>query len=362
MRRIVKIFSGLALGSVFLLAGVFFSLLVPAESTAKARPQPRFNNQAWVAWWDYPSGLKEAKAVSSQLNSVSYFGAALDSQGQVVILGPARGFTKEKLPRYHQEVQRYLSVVNDVYTDVQDENAPTKLKDTAILEDILATPELRQKHVDQLIKTTKEHGFDGLEIDYERVWRNPLVAIYYVKFIQALAKTAEAEKLPVRIILEPSVPANRFIFPAGPEYVLMCYNLYGLHTKEGGPKADTAFIASTLDKVSRMPRPHSIAFATGGCVWENGKPRLINEKEARKLADSYDVEPVRDATSGALTFTAEKKDGTKIEGWYADAETLNQWKHQALEHGVDGISLWRLGGNYQIEEYYPGIINNQPPE
>ena len=32
------------------------------------------------------------------------------------------------------------------------------------------------------------------------------------------------------------------------------------------------------------------------------------------------------------------------------------WKQQALEHGVDGISLWRFGGNERIKAYYAGLM------
>lgn len=359
MTKIVKLISTSIILSSILLLSCFLSLLLPSQSAAKPRPQPSFDNNAWVASWDYPAGLKEAQSISSQLNSVSYFGGALDKNGRVIVTGPAKDFAAAPLPRYRLEVARYLSVVNDVYENINDPNGKTTLKDTAILEDLLATPESRQKHIDDLFQTMKNYGYTGLEIDYERIWRNPLAAYRYVKFIQELASAAEKESIPLRIILEPSVPANKLVFPEGPEYVVMCYNLYGTHTKDAGPKADKGFIDTVLSRMDRLPRPHSIAFATGGCVWESGKkPRFVDEKEARSLQDSLHAAAARDAASGAVTFSGQK-DGRTITCWYADAETLQQWKEQALKHGTDGISLWRLGGNHQITEYYPGIVNNQ---
>ncbi|WP_288165066.1 glycoside hydrolase family 18 protein, partial [Acidaminococcus intestini] len=242
MRKIIKILSGAVAAGVILLIAGAVSLMVPSTSAAKQRPQPSFDSNAWVAYWDYSRGLKEAKAVSSQLNSVSYFGGALDSQGKVIVLGPAGDFITEKLPRYKVTVKKYLTVVNDVYDDPQDPKSQTKVKDTAVLENLLATKESRQAHIDDLFGTMKKYGYDGLEIDYEQVWKNPLVAFRYVKFIQEIAAAADEQQIPLRIIFEPSVPANKLIFPEGPEYVIMSYNLYGMHTKEAGPKADKAFI------------------------------------------------------------------------------------------------------------------------
>lgn len=137
----------------------------------------------------------------------------------------------------------------------------------------------------------------------------------------------------------------------------MCYNLYGTHTKDAGPKADSAFIDTVLGRVDRLPRPHSIAFATGGCIWESGQsPRMVTEGEARELAKSLHAKVQREPSSQALRFEGRRADGAAVTGWYGDSETIRAWKQQALEHGVDGISLWRLGGNDHIRTYYVGLM------
>lgn len=357
MRKIMKILSGAVAAGIILVVAGAVSLMVPSTSAAKQRPQPTFDNNAWIAYWDYDKGLKEAKDISSQLNSVSYFGGALDRQGQVIVLGPAKAFAAEKLPRYKVTVKKYLTVVNDVYDNPQDPKGQTKVKDTSILETILATQASRQAHIDDLFRTMKAYGYDGLEIDYEQVWKNPLVAFRYVKFIQEIAAAADEQQVPLRIIFEPSVPANKLIFPEGPEYVIMCYNLYGTHTKDAGPKADPDFINTVLGRVDRLPRPHSIAFATGGCIWESGQsPRMVTEGEARELAKSLHAKVQREPSSQALQFEGRRADGAAVTGWYGDSETIRAWKQQALEHGVDGISLWRLGGNDHIRTYYVGLM------
>lgn len=86
----MKILSGAVAAGIILVVAGAVSLMVPSTSAAKQRPQPTFDNNAWIAYWDYDKGLKEAREISSQLNSVSYFGGALDGQGRVIVLGRPR--------------------------------------------------------------------------------------------------------------------------------------------------------------------------------------------------------------------------------------------------------------------------------
>lgn len=354
MDKMMKIGGGILAGLLLGAAAVGISLLPPRITSARPRPQPVFDGGAWVASWDYRDGIREARKVQSQLNSVSYFGGVLDGQGRILVTGPWRDFRREKFTRFRAPVRKFLTVTNDVYpygVKVKDK----KPKDTELLGGLLATGESRKAHGEALLQALQGTGCSGLEIDYEQVWKDPFTAYRYVKFLQELNQLAEEKKVPLRVILEPEGPANSLIFPEGPEYVIMAYNLYGTHSSTPGPKADLAFVDRMLEKVEKMPRPHSIAFATGGCVWEPGKqPRFVTEREARALAEKTGSRPERDEKSQALHFSA-KKGTESLECWYADAATLKAWKHRALEKGVDGISLWRLGGNEKIREYYPGL-------
>lgn len=83
---------------------------------------------------------------------------------------------------------------------------------------------------------------------------------------------------------------------------------------------------------------------------------MVTEGEARELAKSLHAKVQREPSSQALQFEGHRADGTAVVGWYGDSETLRAWKQQALEHGVDGISLWRLGGNDHIRTYYVGLM------
>ena len=358
MQKYIKAGLCTALASLML----FAAGCLPAGLSADAarRPQPTFDGNAWVTYWDFDRGMKEAVKIQSQLNSVSYFAAAFDKNNKMIMVGPATKFTAQKFKRYKAEIRKYLTVVNDVYKDVNNPSGESIEKDTEVLFSLFESDETIQNHARDLLAGVKKHGFDGLEIDYENIWKNPQLAKKFVRFLGLLTPAAEEAKIPLRVILEPGIPVTDYKLPEGPEYVIMCYNLFGAHSIEAGAKADIDFLEKMLKKVSRLPRPHSVALATGGCVWQEGKrPYFVTELEARALQKQLEATARRDPFSGAVTFSAKDADGKTVECWFADAKTIIAWKRQVMDYGVDGISLWRLGGNYKIEEYYPGIMNKK---
>ena len=358
MRNYIKAGLCTALASLMLFAA---GCLPAGLSADAARRSPlTFDGNAWVTYWDFDRGLKEAVKIQSQLNSVSYFAAAFDKNNKMIMMGPARRFTAQKFKRYKAEIKKYLTVVNDVYKDVNNPSAESVEKDTQVLFNLFATDDTMRNHVKELLSGVKKHQFDGLEIDYENIWKNPQLAVKFVRFLGLLEPAAEEAKIPLRVILEPGIPVTEYKLPEGPEYVIMCYNLFGAHSADAGAKADFDFLEKMLKKVSSLPRPHSVALATGGCVWQEGRrPYFVTELEARELQKQLKVTARRDPFSGAVTFTAKDSGGKNVECWFADAKTIIAWKRQVMDYGVDGISLWRLGGNYKIEEYYPGIMDKK---
>lgn len=143
------------------------------------------------------------------------------------------------------------------------------------------------------------------------------------------------------IVLEPSTPFKDTKLVAGPSYVVMFYNLYGLHSGPG-PKANQQFIYNTLAKMEALPQPKGVALANGGCLWSNkDKPRFITEQEAETLQKKYGAESKRDEASQCQVF--KYRVGTTVcEVWYADSTTLQQWTTWVKQGNITDISLWRL--------------------
>lgn len=315
---------------------LFITMMANFVNVSKAEPLDDLHFNAWVAYWDEKSGIDEWQKINNNYESISFFGAYFDKEEKLFIPDEFLDTIKNT-----EAKEKYLTIVNDV-----DKEDKILFKDTEILKDILADKKKQKKHAEQIISLAKKANCNGIDLDYERVFKDEEVAELYLDFIKVLYKEANKNKLNLRIILEPSVNFKKYTFVRGPKYVVMAYNLYGTHSKEDGAKADINFIENLIDKMQYLPQNKGIAFATGGCYWtDKDKRKFINTKQIMQILNKYDKTPQRDEKSGALFFDYEDNEQNKYKVWYADKETLSLWIDKAQELGIKDIFIWRLGSN-----------------
>lgn len=296
----------------------------------------------WMAYWNYDGFNQELECFEETPKAVSVFGVLFDEKGDEPFLPP------ETLELLHnvkmvskEEDSIYLSFINDLrLADGSFSN-----KDVALLERLLKE-EGRKLHASKIVEIALQSGVDGVEIDYENIKKDESLWEPFAQFLEVLKKQCDENNLKLRVVLG-AYDVNKTTFPEGIEYAVMCYNLYGTHSGPG-PKADKAFLKETFARCSNLPGEVSAAFSTGGFVWSDGQyERAVTETEAREiyaLAEGKVGELLRDEESGAMHFTFEEEGVTK-ELWYADGETLRQWKAVAKECGIRKFSLWKVGGN-----------------
>lgn len=304
---------------------------------AKNKAVAAVEQYAWVVYWDADSCIEELNRGKNNLSGVSIFALNFDENGNFVF--PQDWKKLNNAVTKMGVNKRYLTVVNDVFST----KGTTFPKDLNVMKLLFKNEKTSLNHVTKLIKEAKKGGYDGLEIDYEGLWKDPDLVKKYQLFLQQLTAESAKENLPVRIILEPSVPFGQVKWPQGPEYVVMLYNLYGTHSTKDGPKTNALFIAKTILRMSYLPDNKGVAFSLGGCSWLNGKKGVfLSTAEVRALDKYKNGEPIRDAISHAMRFNYEKA-GKKGICWYADGETLRYWTGIAKTMGVNKIFLWRLG-------------------
>jgi len=335
------------LGKAVMLLAVFLVLAGCSQSNhliAKSMEKEDINRSFWLAYWDLDAGGKDLVKMGNKAGKLVYFGAYYDELDRLFIPVAIREIKSEH-KRKKMPYETYLSFVNDKKVI----DGTVVLKDTEVLRRLLSNEASMDKHIDDIIAMTLEGGYDGLEIDYERVWKDEPVGQLFLRFVNKLYPRARDKNLKVRVVLEPNTPFASTAFANGPEYVVMFYNLYGMHSGPG-PKANKTFIQTLLTQMDSLPGEKSVAFATGGCVWgSNGKKQLVTEAEAQVLSATYDVVPQRDKDSQSQFFEYEN-DGVHYQVWYADVKTLNYWSSLAKERGIYKISLWRLGGNRDLNK------------
>lgn len=329
------------LTAVFIfLAGCTYSNQFVVNAVAQEPPI----RSAWLAYWDVAAGEKDVVTMGDQLDRLSYFGAYFDKRDHMFI-PPELSENRYAQGKSNRKYETYLSFINDK----QNSDGTVSLKDIEVLRRLFASDAAMDKHIDEIIAMTLQGGYDGLEIDYERIWKDEKIGQSFVHFTNKLYEKAAEHHLKLRIVLEPSTPFSTAHFVDGPEYVVMFYNLYGLHSGPG-PKADRNFIEKAINNMKALPGEKSVALATGGCMWgSNGQKNFLTEMEAKTLAETNGAELHRDEESQCVFFTYKEKD-VSYQVWYADVHTLNYWISIAKQQRMNNISLWRLGGNVEIDK------------
>lgn len=329
----------------FLAAGSFLLSAGCSGSPIQSGPHEPVAMTAWVADWDMKQGMAEYKQVDSKLEHLSYFAARFQKDGRLII---PEAMTKAR--QGHEQPTDYLTVVNDAEYgsgDIRD-------KDLEVLHKVLKNKKSRAQHIEELLALVEDNGYSGLEIDYERVFKDKKLISNYLDFLGELNAACQEKNIHLRAILEPGMDFGDG-FPEGPEYVVMLYNLYGTHSN-AGPKANGSFIEKTIDRMADLPGDKAVALSTGGCVWEarllklkHDKGKFINEAKAISLQQQFKAEPQRDPESACLYFDYTDK-GSDYTVWYADSETINAWITVAANKGIKSVSIWRLGGNTDADQ------------
>ncbi len=328
----------LAAGSFLLSAGCNGS---PIQSA----PHEPVAMTAWVADWDMKQGMTEYGQIQGNIEHLSYFAARFQKDGSLMI---PESITQGR--QGHEQSTDYLTVVNDAESgkgDIRD-------KDLEVLHKVLKNKKSRAQHIQELLSLVEDNGYGGLEIDYERVFKDKELIGKYLDFLQELNVACQEKNIHLRAILEPGMDFGAG-FPEGPEYVVMLYNLYGTHSN-AGPKANGSFIEKTIERMAALPGDKGVALSTGGCMWEarllklkHDKGKFINEAKAISLQQQFKAETQRDPESACLYFDYTDK-GSDYTIWYADSETINAWITVAANKGIKSVSLWRLGGNTDVAQ------------
>lgn len=295
----------------------------------------------WVTYWDLPSKTF-SENMPGDIKNVSYFAANFNENNELVVPDKLKDFynnTKD------YNFKKYLTIVNDVIKS----DGSSIQKDTEVLKMILYDKSSRENNINQIVNLAIQYGFDGIEIDYERLKKDMTLWENFIPFINELYSKASEKGLDLRVVLEPNIPFENLNFEKGPTYVMMCYNLHGGFS-DPGEKANPEFIISLIEGMNKYDVKKDFALATGGFDWPegvsdstdgNGKVKSVTENEAKSLIREYNAEAIRDEESKYLYFKYKDEDNINHEVWYADNETLNYLASFILKEGYD-VSLWRV--------------------
>lgn len=292
----------------------------------------------WVPYWKASAAMEDALALTEELDRVVVFAAVFDPKGKPNLHeGVQKLLLRARSTFTDGQTKVYISIVNDQQKERGGYNSKTK----DLVKQLLKNDKALEKHLDDLLLLLDQSEADGLELDYENFGSDKELYARYVQLIERLYEILSQDGLGLRVVMSWDAP-KYVTLPEGPEYTVMCYNLYGSHSGPG-PKADLSFLQQVAALWRDVPGTVRMAFATGGFLWKGGKAELaLTQQEAEQLLAERGITPERNAASGALTASF-IHEGDKAVLWYADGETLRRWQAEMTE--FDGTDIFCLGGN-----------------
>ena len=290
---------------------------------------------AWCVYWDGDAVFAAAGNLANY-DELILFGCIYDENADLYIPEQLRQLYEE-FPVTGEQTRLYLSFINDV----MQEDGTAVQKSPEFLAQVLRDEQLGDQVIEEMIAQTKAWGLDGVELDYENIDRQENLWNEYLEFVDRLARRTEEEGLSLRVVLGAYAPVGEYVFPTAPQYVVMCYNLYGTHSAPG-PKADAEFLQQMAERFDGMNV--AFALANGGFEWDDQDKavRSLTAQSAGKLLVESGADYTREE-SGAVHFSYPAEDGTHTV-WYGDKETIATWEDVLAGYSRQNIEvdLWRL--------------------
>lgn len=231
--------------------------------------------------------------------------------------------------------------------------------DGAIIHKILNSRSIKTKFIDNLLKDVKDHGYSGINIDFESIDvkdKNLMTA-----FMVELCNKFHANALKISM----DVPASDDAF----DYVklsnvvdYMVVMMYDEHYDTGnpGPIASNTWFQNVLNSLNIPENKLVVSLGNYGYDWNisNKAPAdAVTYGDVLGMVNSYHLNINWDKNSGN-PYMSYKDGEEKHVVWMLDGATMYNQLKTSVENGVYGAALWRLGSEDPTIWYLLKNIDN----
>jgi spore germination protein YaaH len=220
---------------------------------------------------------------------------------------------------------------------------------------IMATPDSRRRHIENLVALVKQKGFDGIDLDWEALKgkdRQPFAA-----FVEELGAALHAEGRFLSLAVFPKTQKQgrwdsqiamdyRRLGAAVDEFKVMAYNFSGPWS-DPGPQAPLAWADKVLSFAESQVPPGKVYLGIPfyGYDWHAGKTTAVRSNGASEAAARYGVKVGRDAASGEATLHYTDGEGVAHVVYYQDEKAIAAKLDQlrGKHPRIAGIAVWVMG-------------------
>jgi spore germination protein len=220
-----------------------------------------------------------------------------------------------------------------------------------LVADVLGSPRRAEAHREELVDAVLEHGWDGIDIDYEAL--PPVAGESFVDFLSALRDDLHAHDL----VLSVAVPARvsdeetwtlaysyQRLGQVADQVRVMAYD-HAWSGSTAGPVAPLPWVEDVVAYARERipPGKLTLGVATYGYDWVGSTGVYLPATAVFELANKTGAVPRWDPAAAASTFSYELK-GEQHTVWYEDARSLEAKLAVAAREGLRGVALWQIGG------------------
>jgi len=225
---------------------------------------------------------------------------------------------------------------------------------TDVLTRILGEPELRERWLDGIVEAVDDHGYDGVNIDFEAIRAEDRDKL--TSFIAELSerlhdrgKLLSQALSAKRADQDPNHPRSEaFDYRELVKHLDVAFVMgWGLHWAGSAPGAqdDIAWVRQVADYVATLPQREKWVMGTMlyGMDWPHGgKGRALHYDEIQSLAAANGATPVYSAEKDSWLLSYKDASGVPHQLWFSDATNVAKRVDIARERGL-GVGVWRLG-------------------
>jgi spore germination protein YaaH len=239
--------------------------------------------------------------------------------------------------------------------------------DTSVLRNMINSPSLRAQHVANLVKLVHDHGYAGLDIDYEHLW-NIADRPGYTAFMQALSTAFHAQGYELSMAITPVVQDDmnngydyNALAAACDTLHMMGYDFHWVGGSHLGPLAPLGWIDQSF--AFAQTTGHGDRFMLGLANYAIGDNYFTSALDAASQCTSPPATttthmatcPYGNFDAGRALSCPTANHGTL---WFEDVASMEQKIQAALKHGSRGVTYWTLGNELpgyfaMVKSYYP---------
>jgi spore germination protein len=228
---------------------------------------------------------------------------------------------------------------------------------------ILHDPGLMKQHVAAITELVRQHGYAGVDIDYENLRAGDRQA--FTRFITALSNSLHADGK----VLSVAVFAKTSNAGVGPQNLAQDYAALGRVSDQvrvmaydyhwagspPGPVAPVKWVRGVLHYAKSQISPHKIILGVPlyGYDWSRGHGTGITWLQALRLSRQHDAAAQYDTRAQAPWFSYTDAAGHRHVVWFENKSSSQAKFGAAAGSGIGGVYLWMFG--YEDTGTWPAL-------